>query len=90
MGTLHLGISAAAVGVMVLVLFSVRSGSEWLLNMCMRGVLGTLLLFFVNIILEKQGIVSGIGINQISVLTSAILGFPGVLALYGIGLLNIL
>ena len=46
--------------------------------------------FFVNSFLEKQGIAVGVGINVTTVLTSAILGFPGVFALYGIGFYKIL
>ena len=57
--------------------------TEWLLNGCLRGVLGMLAIYFVNGWLEKQGIISGIGINAITFLTSGILGFPGLAALYG-------
>lgn len=79
-----------AVCVTVLVAGAWRSRSEWLLNACMRGILGAVAIYFVNIYLEKQGILVGVGINPVTVLTSAILGFPGLAALYGIGFYRIL
>ena len=85
-----LGIMAAAVGILFLVMAAVRMGAEWLLNLCVRGVLGAIGIFFVNSFLAKQGISTGVGINAVTILTSGILGFPGVLALYGVGLVKIL
>lgn len=64
--------------------------SEWLLNACMRGILGAIAIYFVNMYLEKKGIYLGVGINPVTFLTSAILGFPGLAALFGIGFYRIL
>jgi len=64
---------------------ALKSRAEWLLNGCLRGVLGAVAIFFVNTWLEKQGITPGVGINPVTILTSAVLGLPGVAALYGIG-----
>ena len=47
--------------------------------------MGAVAIYFINDLLEKQGISIGVGINPVTVLTSAILGFPGLAALYGIG-----
>lgn len=63
---------------------------EKLLNCVMRGILGTIAIYFINTALEKMGISLGVGINAVTVLTSGILGFPGLAALYGIGLYKLL
>ena len=63
---------------------------EWFLNIIMRSILGTVAMYFINSWLETAGISVSVGINAFTVLTSGILGFTGVLALYGIGLYKIL
>lgn len=63
---------------------------EKVLNLVMRCILGTIAIYFVNAALEKAGISLGVGINVFTVLTSGILGFPGLLALYGIGIYRLL
>lgn len=56
----------------------------------MRSILGIIAMYFINSALEKAGISLGVGINMFTVLTSGILGFPGLLALYGIGVYRFL
>lgn len=68
----------------VLLFISVRSRSEWLLNFILRTVMGSLAIVTVNAFLLSLGISDGIGLNPVTVLTSGILGFPGLAALYGI------
>lgn len=63
---------------------------EKVINLVMRSILGTIAIYFVNAALEKAGISLGVGINAVTVLTSGILGFPGVLGLYAIGIYKIL
>ena len=63
---------------------------EKVINLVMRSILGTIAIYFVNAALEKAGISLGVGINAVTVLTSGILGLPGLLALYGIGLYKFL
>ena len=63
---------------------------EKILNFVMRGILGTIAMYFINSVLEGMGISLGVGINAATVLTSGILGFPGLLAIYGIGIYKIL
>ena len=58
---------------------------EQFLNILLRGILGTIAIYFINSALEAMGLSLGVGINAVTVLTSGILGFPGLLALYGIG-----
>lgn len=82
-------IIAVACGV-VLVIGMFRQRAEWLLNITMRGILGTMAMYFVNSTLASAGISLGIGINAVTVLTCGILGFPGFLALYGLGIYRFL
>ncbi len=63
---------------------------EKILNLIMRGILGTIAMYFINSVLDNMGITLGVGINAATVLTSGILGFPGLLALYGIRIYKIL
>ena len=63
---------------------------EWFLNIIMRSILGTVAMYFINSWLETAGISVSVGINAFTVLTSGILGIPGVAALYGIGFYKIL
>ena len=67
-----------------------RKKTEWLLNIVMRSILGIILMYFVNFALTAGGIVLGVGINAVTVLTSGILGLPGLAALYAIGIYNLL
>ena len=79
-----------AVCAVVLLVGILHKKAEWLLNGCLRAVVGTIAMYFINFYLGEQGIDMGIGINVVTVLTSAILGFPGVAALYGIGVYKFL
>ncbi|MBR1930852.1 MAG: pro-sigmaK processing inhibitor BofA family protein [Lachnospiraceae bacterium] len=63
---------------------------EWLLNVVMRGILGAIAIYFINLGLAALGIASCVGINPVTVLTTGILGFPGLLALYGMGFYKML
>ncbi len=72
--------------VVVLLIGVLKKKVEWLLNIMMRCIIGTLAIYFVNKGMENFGIVLGVGINEITILTSGILGVPGLLALYGIGI----
>lgn len=49
-----------------------------------RGILGGLIIYFANMGFQKTGFSIAVGLNSASLLTSAILGFPGLLLLYGI------
>ena len=49
-----------------------------------RGGVGTGFIFLANYVLKLAGISLAVGIGPVSILTSAILGIPGVLLLYGI------
>lgn len=59
--------------------------SEKFLNFFTRGICGTIAIYFINVLLTGMGISLGVGINLFTVLTSGILGLPGLALLYGIG-----
>lgn len=59
---------------------------EWFLNLVMRSILGVIAIYFINMALAERGIFLGVGINPCTVLTSGILGIPGVAVLYGVGI----
>lgn len=80
---------AAACGI-VLLIGIVRGKMEWLLNVALRGILGTVVMYFVNSTLASVGISLGVGINAVTVLTSGVLGLPGLVALYGLGIYQLL
>ena len=75
---------------LVLAVGLIRKNTEWMLNVLMRGILGTIAIYFINGALLGAGIPIEVGINPVTVLTSGSLGFPGVIALYGIGIYKIL
>ncbi len=76
--------------IVLLFIGAFRKKTEWLLNLVMRSILGTLAIYFINEALGMAGISLGIGINAVTILTSGILGFPGLLALYGIAVYRML
>lgn len=80
---------AAACG-MVLLIGVMRKRVEWLLNIFMRGILGMVGMYFINSALAAAGISLGVGINAVTVLTSGILGLPGLVALYSLGIYKLL
>ncbi|MCM1569464.1 MAG: pro-sigmaK processing inhibitor BofA family protein [Roseburia sp.] len=76
--------------VVVVLLGVMKKKGEWLLNLVMRSVLGIIGIHFMNAALSAVGLSLGIGINPVSVLTIGILGIPGFLALYGLGIYRLL
>lgn len=70
--------------IIVLLRLAIRKQIEWLMNIVMRSILGIIAIYFINLALAEVGISLGVGINAVTVLTSGILGIPGLLALYGI------
>lgn len=76
--------------VVVLLVGAVKSKMEWMLNIVMRSIWGTIAIHFMNRILASVGISLGVGINALTILTAGILGIPGLLALYGIGIFQLL
>ncbi len=69
-----------------LLIGALRKRAEWLLNFVLRAVLGTLVIFLINTGMRKLGMESAVGLNPITVLTTGLLGFPGLAVLCAIHL----
>lgn len=67
-----------------------EKGVRIIVNFFVRVVVGIALVFFVNEFMSSQEVPVQVGINPITVLTSGILGVPGVALLYGISFYGIL
>ena len=67
-----------------------EKGVRIMVNFFVRVVVGIALVFFANEFVSLQGVPVQVGINPITVLTSGILGVPGVALLYGISFYGIL
>ena len=67
----------------VLLIGALRRKAEHLLTFLFRLVTGTVMIYFINLAVASYNMEIAIGINPVTVLTSGILGFPGVLLLYG-------
>ncbi len=68
----------------------VEKRSHLFANFIVRAVVGAALIFFVNEFLSSQGIAVRVGLNPWTILTSGILGTPGVALLYGISFYGIM
>ena len=75
---------------MILLFVALRKNSEWLMNFILRGIMGTIGIYMINQLLIMQGMSCTVGINPCTVLTSAGLGFPGLILLFGLRLYNFL
>ena len=72
------------ISVVVLLALAWRRKLVWLLNFLLRGVLGAVAIYFINLAVAGQGYPALVGINPATVLTCSVLGFPGLAALYGL------
>lgn len=77
-------IGFVAVCALLLLLTAINKKSELLLTLVCRLVVGSLLICFGNMGVAFLGLSGGVGINLTTLLTSTILGFWGVAALFGI------
>lgn len=59
--------------------------AEWLINFALRSITGTIALYFINLGMASMGFAVTVGINLATVLTTGILGLPGIVLLYGLG-----
>lgn len=79
-----------AVCLIVLAIGALGRKAEWLINFVLRAVMGTVGIYALNYLLAARQLQVAVGINPFTVLTSGILGFPGVAMLYGINFYMIL
>lgn len=64
--------------------------AEWFLNLVLRSVFGVIFMYFLNWGIEILGFTVAVGINAATALTVSILGFPGILVLYGLAVYHML
>ena len=83
-------IFAILVGIALLLVVAIRTRTEWLMNVIMRSVLGAIAVYFLNLTLQWGGFSLGVGLNFVTIAVLGILGFPGLLVLYGIGIYGLL
>ncbi len=76
--------------VLVLLIGAFGRKIEWIINFVLRAVMGTIGIYFLNNFLMLKDISVTVGINPMTVLTSGILGFPGLVVLYGINFFKVL
>ena len=71
-------------------IIAVKSNSHLIINLLLRSLSGSIMIFFINKFLESSEIFALVGLNLGTVLTAGILGFPGVVLLFGIKLYGLL
>lgn len=59
-------------------------------NFIVRAIIGSAMIFFINEFLSAQGVSVQVGLSPWTILTSGVLGTPGVALLYGISFYGIL
>ena len=95
MGEVNMGnmggiLAILGVCLIVLVVGAMGRKVEWLVNFILRAVMGTIGIYCINYLLAARQISIAVGINPLTILTSGILGFPGIAVLYGIHFFKIL
>lgn len=83
-----LWIAGALVAVLIIGIFKNRT--EWIINFILRGVLGMMMIYFINYFLSERVTGMEMGYNLLTFCASGFLGVPGILLLYGINLYMIL
>ena len=74
----------------VMFIIAVKTNSSLVLDFVIRSISGCLLIFVINQWLEMEGYSLSVGMNPGTVLTSGMLGFPGVILLFGIKIYSLL
>lgn len=69
---------------LIFLIIILRQKAFWIVNLVLRAATGILFVLVCNTWMDKQHIIGKVGLNVISLLTSASLGIPGVMGLYGI------
>lgn len=83
-------IGIIGVCVLLLVIGIVKNRMELFVNLVLRTVMGIVGIYIVNEILATQNIQGLAGINGITAAIVAVLGFPGFLLIYGIGVYHMM
>lgn len=78
------------VAALLLLISFLGKKAEWLLNFTLRGIMGTIAIYFINMGVSFLGFPVAVGINAVSILTAGTLGVPGIVMLYGLSIYEIL
>jgi len=76
--------------ILILLLGALKAKMEWIINFVLRTASGALAIYIINFYLLNREIDAAIGLGFASLLTCAVLGFPGLILLYGINFYNFL
>ena len=79
----------AVLGIVMLII-AAKTNSHIILNFVLRSISGSLFIFGINQWMEMEGYSVFVGLNPGTLLTSGILGFPGVILLFGIKIYSLL
>lgn len=82
-------IVAGVCGLVLVIVFSKRK-MQFFLQFLLRTGIGMAAILWINSLLLQQGIQLSVGLNLVSLLTSGVLGFPGVALLFAVSALKIL
>lgn len=63
---------------------------DMFMNLIFRGCIGIGIIYFLNMYLMEQNIMTAVGINGVTALVTSSLGIPGVGLLYGISFFQML
>lgn len=74
----------------VLAVGALRNHVELIINFVLRGILGMLMIYFVNLFFSARIPEIEMGYNLLTFCTTGVLGVPGILMLYGINFYMIL
>ena len=77
------------VTILVILISLLKYKAKLLLRVLVRMILGGISIYFINLILGQNGISTIIAINPLTILTSGLLGFPGVFLLFAVYLLSL-
>ena len=64
----------------------VKGKTDYVIDFGIRSIIGMAAIYFLNFLLGLAGSNIVVGINGITVLTSGLLGIPGIIMLYGLAL----
>lgn len=76
--------------VILLIVGAMKRRMDWFIRMLFRTVMGVLVIYGVNYVAGNTYEFLCLGYNPATILTSGILGIPGLVAMYGIKLLAVL
>ena len=77
------------VTILVILISLLKYKARLLLRVLVRMILGGISIYLINLILGQNGISTIIAINPLTILTSGLLGFPGVFLLFAVYFLSL-